>query len=106
MLRCPVGSTQRGAQHSQCPESLFMHVPGLKVLCISDPYTAKGGIAAALRDPDPVLVFEHKLLYGAKKRVEAGSITARTYVPEEQYATPVGQARLRRSGRETEWRLR
>ena len=98
VLRCPVGATQRGAQHAQSPESMFVHVPGLKVLCISDPYTAKGGIVAALRDPDPVLVFEHKLLYGSKKRQEAGSIDTRAYVPEESYTTTVGQARLRRSG--------
>ncbi|MBM9466810.1 alpha-ketoacid dehydrogenase subunit alpha/beta [Nakamurella leprariae] len=98
VLRCPVGATQRGAQHAQCPESFFMHVPGLKVLCISDPYTAKGGIRAALRDPDPVLVFEHKLLYGSKKRQEAGSIDTRAYVPPDEYITEVGQARLRRPG--------
>ncbi len=98
VLRCPVGATQRGAQHAQSPESLFMHVPGLKVLCISDPYTAKGGIKAALRDPDPVLVFEHKLLYGSKKRKEAGSIETRAFVPEADYVTEVGQARLRRRG--------
>jgi 2-oxoisovalerate dehydrogenase E1 component len=98
VLRCPVGATQRGAQHAQSPESFFMHVPGLKVLCISDPYTAKGGIKAALRDPDPVLVFEHKLLYGSKKRKEAGSIDTRAFVPQESYVTEVGQARLRRPG--------
>ncbi|GAA0320882.1 alpha-ketoacid dehydrogenase subunit alpha/beta [Kineococcus aurantiacus] len=98
VLRCPVGATQRGAQHAQSPESFFMHVPGLKVLCISDPYTAKGGIKAALRDPDPVLVFEHKLLYGSKKRQEAGSIDTRAFVPEGDYAVEVGQARLRRPG--------
>jgi pyruvate/2-oxoglutarate/acetoin dehydrogenase E1 component len=98
VLRCPVGATQRGAQHAQSPESMFVHVPGLKVLCISDPYTAKGGIIAALRDPDPVLVFEHKLLYGSKKRQEAGSIDTRAYVPEDRYTTTVGQAQLRRSG--------
>ncbi len=99
VLRCPVGATQRGAQHAQCPESYFMHVPGIKVLCISDPYTAKGGIKAALRDPDPVLVFEHKLLYGAKRR-EAGSIDTVAYVPEGDYVTEVGQARCRRPGRD------
>ena len=98
VLRCPVGATQRGAQHGQCPESLFLNIPGIKVLCISDPYTAKGGIIAALRDPDPVLVFEHKLLYGASKRSEAGSVTARAYVPEETFAIGVGQARVRRRG--------
>ncbi|MHB1894676.1 MAG: alpha-ketoacid dehydrogenase subunit alpha/beta [Candidatus Dormibacteria bacterium] len=98
VLRCPVGATQRGAQHAQCPESLFMHVPGLKVLCISDAYTAKGGIKAALRDPDPVLVFEHKLLYGAKARKGERSIDAQSFVPEEDYVTQVGQARVRRAG--------
>jgi pyruvate/2-oxoglutarate/acetoin dehydrogenase E1 component len=75
-----------------------MHIPGIKVLCLSDPYTAKGAIKAALRDPDPVLVFEHKLLYGSKKRKEAGSIETRSYVPTEDYDLPVGQARLRRAG--------
>lgn len=98
VLRCPVGASQRGAQHAQNPESLFMHIPGLKVLCISDPYTAKGAIRAALRDPDPVLVFEHKLLYGSKRRSEAGSIDTRAYVPGEEYTLPVGQARIRRRG--------
>ena len=98
VLRCPVGATQRGAQHAQSPESLFMHIPGLKVLCVSDAYSAKGGIKAALRDPDPVLVFEHKLLYGARKRQEAGSIQTRTFVPEEDFTIEVGQARLRRTG--------
>lgn len=98
VLRCPVGASQRGAQHSQTPESLFMHIPGLKVLCLSDAYTAKGAIRAALRDPDPVLVFEHKLLYGSKRRRESGSIDTRAYVPEDEYVLPVGQARIRRPG--------
>ena len=100
VLRSPVGASQRGAQHAQCPESFFLHVPGLKVLCISDPFTAKGGIKAALRDPDPVLVFEHKLLYGAAKRQEAGSIDSRAYVPPDEYEIPVGQARIRRRGKD------
>ncbi|MFV0253826.1 MAG: thiamine pyrophosphate-dependent enzyme [Beutenbergiaceae bacterium] len=98
VLRCPVGASQRGAQHAQCPESYFMHTPGLKVLCVSDAYTAKGAIKAALRDPDPVLVFEHKLLYGSKKRTEAGSIDTKTFVPDDDYVTEVGQARTRRHG--------
>jgi 2-oxoisovalerate dehydrogenase E1 component len=100
VLRCPVGASQRGAQHAQCPESFFMHVPGIKVLCISDPYTAKGALTAAIRDEDPVLVFEHKLLYGAKKRQEAGAINTRAYVPEENFELPVGQARVRRRGKD------
>lgn len=98
VLRCPVGASQRGAQHAQCPESFFMHVPGIKVLCVSDPYTAKGALTAAIRDNDPVLVFEHKLLYGAKKRTEAGSIDTKAFVPEENFVLPVGQARIRRRG--------
>jgi 2-oxoisovalerate dehydrogenase E1 component len=100
VLRCPVGATQRGAQHAQCPESMFMHVPGLKVLCVSDPYTAKGAVRAALRDRDPVLLFEHKLLYGSKKRQESGSIDTSAYVPKDEYVLPVGQARVRRLGRD------
>lgn len=100
VLRCPVGASQRGAQHSQCPESFFMHVPGIKVLCISDPYTAKGALTAAIRDNDPVLVFEHKLLYGAKKRKEAGSIDTKAFVPQENFVLPVGQARIRRRGKD------
>lgn len=98
VLRCPVGASQRGAQHSQHPESIFLNVPGLRVLCLSDAYTAKGALKAALRGNDPVLVFEHKKLYGSKKRVEAGSISTRTFVPKEDYELPVGQARLRKEG--------
>lgn len=98
VLRSPVGSSQRGAQHSQCPESYFMHVPGLKVLCISDPYTAKAGIQAAIRDPDPVLVFEHKKLYGAQRK-EEGAIDTRAFVPEgADCRLDVGAARTRRVG--------
>jgi len=98
VLRSPVGASQRGAQHSQCPESQFLNFPGLRVVCISDPYVAKGVIKTALRGTDPVLIFEHKKLYGSKKRVEAGSITSRTFVPEEDYTVPVGKAVLRREG--------
>jgi 2-oxoisovalerate dehydrogenase E1 component len=98
VLRCPVGAAERGAQHSQVPDSMFLNVPGLKVLCISDAYTAKGGIKAALRDPDPVLVFEHKKLYGSKTRREAGSTDTRAYVPLDDYVVPVGRARVRRHG--------
>jgi len=98
VLRSPVGASQRGAQHSQHPESLFLNIPGLRILCLSDAYTAKGALKTALQGSDPVLVFEHKKLYGSKKRVEAGSISTRTFVPEEEYVLPVGQARVRREG--------
>jgi len=98
VLRSPVGASQRGAQHSQCPESQLLNFPGLRVVCVSDPYVAKGVIKTALRGTDPVLIFEHKKLYGSKKRVEAGSITSRTFVPEEDYTIPLGKALIRRDG--------
>jgi len=98
VLRSPVGASQRGAQHSQCPESQFLNFPGLRVVCVSDPYVAKGVIKTALRGTDPVLIFEHKKLYGSKKRVEAGSITSRTFVPKEDYTIPLGKALIRRDG--------
>src|SRR5207248_2507723 len=66
VLRLPVGASSRGAQHGQCTESYFMHTPGLKVVCPSTPYDAKGLLLAAIRDNDPVIFMEHKKLYGAK----------------------------------------
>ena len=79
VMRAPVGATLRGAQHGQSPESYFAHVPGLKVVCVSDAYHAKGLLKSAVRDDNPVLVFEHKLLYGSKGReqVSAGSTRRR-----------------------------
>jgi acetoin:2,6-dichlorophenolindophenol oxidoreductase subunit beta len=84
----PCGSgTGAAAQHSQSLEAWFGHVPGLKVLQPSTPEDAKGMILAAIDDPDPVLVFEHKLLYKIKG-----------HVPEEAYRTPIGKAIVRRDG--------
>src|SRR6202142_902532 len=65
VMRAPVGASRRGAQHGQSPESYFIHVPGLKVVAPSDAYHAKGILKSAIRDENPVLVFEHKLLYGS-----------------------------------------
>jgi len=98
VMRAPVGTTNRGAQHGQCPESFFMHVPGLKVVCVSDAYHAKGLIKSAIRDDNPVLVFEHKLLYGSKGRQMAGGIDLTAHVPEESYLVPIGQAVVKRAG--------
>lgn len=75
------------AQHSQSPESWFMNVPGLKIVIPATPYDAKGLLKTAIRDEDPVLFFEHKLLYG-----DLGE------VPEEEYTIPFGQAAIPRSG--------
>ena len=98
VLRCPVGTANRGAQHGQSPESYFIHVPGLKVVCPSDAYTAKGIMKSAIRDDDPVLVFEHKLLYGSKGRESAGGMDLTAHVPEGEYLVPLGQAMVKRPG--------
>ena len=75
------------AQHSESFYSIFSHIPGLKGVAPSDPYTAKGLLTAAIRDDDPVVYFEHKGLYG-----NTGA------VPEEPYALPLGKARTIRPG--------
>ena len=98
VMRAPVGMTLRGAQHGQCPESHFVHVPGVKVVAPSDAYHAKGILKAAIRDPNPVLVFEHKLLYGSKGREAAGGFDLTAEVPEEEYVFPIGKAVIKRPG--------
>jgi pyruvate dehydrogenase E1 component beta subunit len=101
VLRAPVGATTRGAQHGQSLEAFFIHVPGIKVACPSNPYDAKGLLKTAIRDPNPVLFFEHKLLYGSKgSRKEAGGMELMGEVPEEEYLIPFGQARVVRSGKD------
>jgi pyruvate/2-oxoglutarate/acetoin dehydrogenase E1 component len=98
VMRAPVGATGRGAQHGQSPESYFLHVPGLKVVCVSDAYHAKGLLKSAVRDDNPVLVFEHKLLYGSKGREQAEGLDPSADVPVEEYLVPLGQAVVRRPG--------
>ena len=98
VIRFPVGASQRGAQHAQSPVTALMHIPGLKIVCVSDAYDAKGLLKTALRDPDPVMVFEHKLLYGSKGRMAAGGFDLTAEVPEDDYTIPLGQARVRREG--------
>jgi pyruvate/2-oxoglutarate/acetoin dehydrogenase E1 component len=93
-----VGTANRGAQHGQSPESAFIHVPGLKVVCPSDAYHAKGIMKSAIRDDDPVLVFEHKLLYGSKGRESAGGMDLTAHVPVEEYLFPIGKAVVKRPG--------
>jgi pyruvate/2-oxoglutarate/acetoin dehydrogenase E1 component len=100
VMRAPVGATLRGAQHGQCPESYFVHVPGLKVVAPSDAYHAKGILKSAIRDDNPVLVFEHKLLYGSKGREAAGGLDLTAEVPEGEYTFPIGKAVIKRPGRD------
>jgi pyruvate dehydrogenase E1 component beta subunit len=88
VVRLPGGSgTGAAGQHSQSLESWFAHVPGLKVVVPATPHDAKGLLVAAIRDPNPVMVFEHKLLYRTKG-----------HVPEELYAEDLGKALIRRPG--------
>ncbi|MCA9925922.1 MAG: alpha-ketoacid dehydrogenase subunit beta [Anaerolineales bacterium] len=75
------------AQHSQSPEAWFMNVPGLKIVVPATPYDAKGLLKTAVRGEDPVLFFEHKMLYAVTGDV-----------PEEDYTVPFGEAVVRRQG--------
>lgn len=77
----------QGAQHSQALHSYFMHVPGIKVVAPATPHDAKGCLIAAIRDNNPVVFMEHRMLYG-----NAG------IVPEEPFATPLGHARTLTAG--------
>ncbi|MCC6611939.1 MAG: alpha-ketoacid dehydrogenase subunit beta [Anaerolineae bacterium] len=99
VLRAPVGATGRGSQHAQNMERFFIGVPGLKIVAPSNAYDAKGLLKAAVRDDDPVLIFEHKLLYGSKgARAESGTTNASSDVPDEDYVVPLGTASVRREG--------
>jgi pyruvate dehydrogenase E1 component beta subunit len=101
VMRVPVGATRRGAQHAQSLEAFFTHLPGLKVVAPSTAYDAKGLLKSAVRDDNPVLVFEHKLLYGSKgPRSEKGALSPIGDVPEEEYLVPIGKGIVRREGRD------
>ena len=90
VMRFPAGSgTGAAAQHSQSLEAWLGHVPGLKVIQPATPHDAKGMLLAAVADPDPVMIFEHKLLYKTKGPV-----------PEGYYTVPIGKAEIRREGRD------
>jgi pyruvate dehydrogenase E1 component beta subunit len=90
VIRTPVGGGIKGGHyHSQSPESLFIHTPGLQVVCPSNPHDAKGLLLSALRGDDPVIFMEPKRVYRA----------AKGEVPEGDYTIPLGVARLAREGR-------
>jgi len=90
VVRTPVGGGIRGGlYHSQSPESLFIHVAGLKVVCPSNPHDAKGLLLASIRDPDPVLFFEPKRIYRA----------ARGEVPEGDYTVELSKAKVVREAK-------
>jgi 2-oxoisovalerate dehydrogenase E1 component beta subunit len=90
VIRGPSGGNVHGGPfHSQNPEMWFVHSPGLKVVCPATAYDAKGLIKSAIRDPNPVIFFEHKYLY---RRIK-------DEVPEEDYVVPIGKAKIAREGR-------
>ena len=89
VIRTPVGGGIRGGHyHSQSPESLFIHTAGLKVVCPSNPYDAKGLLLSAIRDDDPIMFFEPKRVYRAVKME----------VPEGEYTIDIGKAKVVREG--------
>lgn len=99
VMRAPIGVTGRGAQHAQCLEPYFLNCPGLKTVAPATAYDAMGLLRSAVRDDDPVLMFEHKLLYGSKgARAESGSVDASAEIPDEDYTVPIGSAVIRRPG--------
>lgn len=90
VVRTPAGSgTGAAAQHSQSLEAWMAHIPGLKVVQPSTAYDAKGLLKAAMDDDNPVIFYEHKLLYKTIGEV-----------PEEQYSIPLGKADVKRSGKD------
>jgi acetoin:2,6-dichlorophenolindophenol oxidoreductase subunit beta len=87
-IRTTLGATRRSAaQHSQSLHAWFAHVPGLKVCVPATPYDAKGLLKSAIRDDNPVVVLEDKMMYAAKGAV-----------PEEEYVVPIGVADIKRDG--------
>ncbi len=88
VVRCPSGATGVGPEHGQCPEAFFMHAPGLKIVSPSNPADAKGLLKSAIRDDNPVLYFEHKLLYATRGEVPEG----------EDFMVPLGKAAIPREG--------
>lgn len=90
VIRATTGTGRRaGAQHSQSLEVLVAHIPGLKVVMPSNPYDSKGLLKSSVRDENPVIFIEHKMLYNEK-----GAI------PEQEYLVPLGQAEVKRVGKD------
>jgi len=89
VVRTPAGGAGRGnaAQHMQSLEAWFCHVPGLKVIMPSTPVDAKGLLKSAIRDDNPIIFVEHKLLYAVKGEV-----------PDTDYTIPIGKAEIKRPG--------
>ena len=99
VLRAPVGVTGRGSQHAQNMETFFMPLQGVKIACPATAYDALGLLRTAVRSDDPVMIFEHKLLYGSKgARAESGAVDATSEIPDEDYTIPLGKGVIRKEG--------
>jgi len=91
VVRTPYGAgIHGGPYHSQSIEAFYAHVPGLKVICVANPYDAKGLLKSAIRDPNPVIFLEHKKAYRL----------FRQEVPDEDYTIPIGVAEVKRPGKD------
>jgi pyruvate dehydrogenase E1 component beta subunit len=101
VMRAPVGVTGRGSQHAQNMETFFMPLQGVKIVCPATAYDALGMLRTAVRSEDPVMIFEHKLLYGSKgARAESGAIDASSDIPDEDFTVPFGRAVVRCQGKD------
>ena len=101
VMRAPVGATGRGAQHARNMERFFTGIPGIKVVAVSNAYDAKGILKSAVRDDNPVMIFEHKLLYGSKgARAESGAIDSSSEIPDDDYIVPLDKANVVRKGKD------
>ena len=90
VVRCAMGSSfGAGSEHSNCVESLFMHSPGMTIICPTTPYDAKGLLKSAIRSDNPILFCEHKQVYQTKGDV-----------PEGDYTIPIGVADIKRPGKD------
>jgi 2-oxoisovalerate dehydrogenase E1 component beta subunit len=88
-IRSPYGAgIHGGPYHSQSVEAFYAHVPGLKVICVATPYDAKGLLKSAIRDPNPVIVLEHKKAYRLYRQE----------IPDDDYTVPIGVAEVKREG--------
>lgn len=100
VLQLPTGASGRGAQHANSVEGFFFHIPGIKIVTPATPYDAKGLLKSAIRDDNIVLFCVHKHLYGSKGRLLEESHISTGFVPEDEYTIPLGEADIKREGRD------
>ncbi len=105
VIRTALGANTHGAHHAQCLEAWFMHTPGLKIVFPCTPYEAKGLLKSAIRDENPVIFLEHKLLYGRKKSYFSTGdsfekIRSLFDISQGEFLVPLGKADIKRKGKD------